>query len=525
MFRKPTLMSTAAVALAAGIAAMPAYAETFRWSGQTDPSTLDPHAANLAPVHSYLNNLYEGMVRRGRDMTLEPALAERWEALGEDGWRFHIRQGVTFHEGQELTADDVLFSFERASSEQSDVRSFFASIEEVRVVDDYTVDFLTRNPDPLFPSGIANFMIMDRGWAEANGATEPSRDTENHATFNANGTGAFRVVERQPDVRTVLHPFDEWWEEAAHGITEAVWTPIPSAATRIAALLSGEADFVEPVPLQDIDRIAGSDGFTVHSGVEARVIFLGFEHADDSLRFSDLDGVNPFRDGRVREAVNRAINADAIVQTIMRGNAERAGLLISPAINGYRAALDRPYAYDPDGARALLAEAGYPDGFSFALRCPNDRYINDEAICTAVVGMLAQVGLDVDLIAEPVSGYWQNLRDDQFDMYMLGWSPGTFDAEHPIRFLMATPNPELRLGSWNFGEYSNPRVDELLPRIQRELDAERRQAMIDEVHTILHDEAVYVPLHVQPLVWASREDIAVTQRADNFFILRWVRFN
>ena len=309
----------------------------------------------------------------------------------------------------------------------------------------------------------------------------------------------------------------------AGGTRPSTTSPKPSSA--VAALLSGEVDFISPIPLQDVPRIERTPGFTVHRGIEARVIFFGFEHEDDTLRYSDLSGVNPFRDPRVRRAVYHAINADAIVERIMRGTSQTAGLLVSPSVRGFRAGLNERLPYDPGRARALLAEAGYPDGFSFGLRCPNDRYINDESICTAAAAMLAAVGLKADLVTLPVSNYWSELRDDKFDMYMLGWSPGTFDAEHPIRFLMATPNAEKRLGSWNFGAYSNPRIDALLPQIQVELDDARRQAMIDEVHGILRDDAVYVPLHVEPLVWGSKDSISLTQRADNFFLLRWVTVN
>ena len=519
----PDAWRVAATALLlAVLTAGPVQAERFRWSSQTDPSTMDPHATNIAPVLGFLNNVYEGLVRRGKDMALEPALAERWEPLGAEGWRFHLRRGVVFHDGATFDADDVVFSYRRAASEQSDVRSFFATVTEVRKVDDYTVDFLTSVANPLFPDGIANFMILDRGWAEANGAEVPARDRETFATRNANGTGAFKVTMRAPDVRTVLVPHDGWWGTVEHNITEAEFRPISSAATAVAALLSGEVDLIEPVPLQDVPRIESTPGFTVHRGVESRVIFFGFEHEADALRYSDLEGDNPFRDPRVRRAVYHAINADAIVDRLMRGNAQTAGLLISPTVRGFRPEFNRRLEYDPAKARDLLAEAGYPDGFSFGLRCPNDRYINDEAICTATVGMLAQVGLKAEMATMPASNYWPELREDKFDMYMLGWSPGTFDAEHPIRFLMATPNAEKRLGSWNFGAYSNPRVDALLPRIQVELDEAERQRMIDEVHGILRDEAVYVPLHVQPLVWGSKDSVRLTQRADNFFLLRWV---
>ena len=518
-------MRRAALSLSASLIALTAWsahAADFHWAAQTDPSTMDPHARNIAPVLSFLNNIYEGLVRRGPDMAIEPSLATSWEPLGDDGWRFTLREGVTFHNGNDFTADDVLFSYERASSEASDVRSWFASIEDVQVVDDYTIDFLTSRPDPLFPTGIANFMIMDREWATENGAESPVTEGDNYATLNANGTGPFQLVSRAPDIETVVEAYPGWWDVVEHDIDQATFTPITSQATAVAALISGEIDFFEPIPLQDVPRIESNPDLSLTEGIEARVIFFGFDQASDALSYSSVEGANPFQDPRVREAVYRAINVDAIVQTIMRGNAQSTGLLISPSVNGWTAESDQRLDYDPERARELLAEAGYPDGFDFMLRCPNDRYINDEAVCTAVTGMLEQIGLDVDLLAEPVSQYFTNLRAGEFDMYLLGWSPGTFDAEHPVRFLMATPNEEARLGSWNFGGYSNPDVDTLLTAIQTTIDPDQRQQDIDAINTILRDDVVYVPLYVQPLVWASGDNVSVVQRADNFFLLRWV---
>ncbi|MCL4107705.1 UNVERIFIED_CONTAM: hypothetical protein GTU68_022166 [Idotea baltica] len=407
---------------------------------------MDPHAVNSAPVLGFLNNVYEGLVRRGKDMAIEPALATAWEPIGEgEGWRFTLRQGVTFHDGSAFTAEDVLFSYQRASDEASDTRSWFAPVSDVKVVDDFTVDILTSAPNPIFPDSIANWMMVDRGWATANDAALPNKDDGNYATLNANGTGAFKVTAREPGLRTVLEPHDGWWGEVEHNVTRAEFTPIQNPATAVAALLSGDVDLINP--------------------------------------------------------------------------------LVSPAMRGFSTANNMRPAYDVEGARALMAEAGYADGFSFGLKCPNDRYLNDEAVCQAVVGMLAQIGITAELDAMPVRTYWPELREDNFDMYLLGWSPGTFDAEHPIRFLASTPNIEKKLGSWNFGGYSNARIDTLLPMIQSEIDDAKRQAMLDESAKILQDEVAYVPLYVQPLVWGTRDNIALTQRPDNFFILRWVSVN
>ncbi|MBO6626330.1 MAG: ABC transporter substrate-binding protein, partial [Roseicyclus sp.] len=397
-------------------------------------------------------------------------------------------------------------------------------VSEVIVVDEFTVDIMTTSPQPIFPDSIANWMMMDSGWAEANGAELPARDAENHATLNANGTAAFMLAERQPGLSTVLVPFDGWWGEVEHNITRAELTPIQNSATAVAALLSGDVDMIDPVPIQDAARLSETDGVKVVQGIEARVIMLGFAHDHEVLYGgADAGAPNPFADVRVRRAVAHAVNVDAILQTIMRGNAEPASQLVSPAMRGYSAIHAARPAVDLDAARALLAEAGYPDGFSFGLSCPNDRYLNDESVCQAVVGMLAQIGLEAQLDAMPVSNYWPELRADNFDMYLLGWSPGTFDAEHPIRFLVHTSGE--RLGTWNFGGYSNPRIDEMLPLIQSEIDDAARQAMLDEAAGIIQEDMVYLPMYVQPLIWGTRDNIDLTQRPDNFFILRWVTVN
>lgn len=504
-----------------------ANAAEFTWAVTTDPQTMDPHAVNSAPVLGFLNNVYEGLVRRGKDMAIEPALATSWEPIGEgEGWRFNLRQGVTFQDGAAFTAEDVLFSYERASSEQADTSSWFAPVSDVIVVDDFTVDMMTTSPNPIFPDSIANWMIMDSGWAEANSATRPDKETGNYATLNTNGTGAFAITNREPGLRTVLEPHQGWWGEATHNITRAELTPIQNPATALAALLSGDVDFINPVPVQDVARLQNDANVKVIQGIEARVIMLGFPHEADALKYSsETTDTNPFADARVRRAVAHAINVPAILQTTMRGNAQAVNQLVSPAMRGYSDALTGDADYDQDKARALLAEAGYADGFSFGLKCPNDRYLNDEAVCQAITAMLSQVGMRATLDAMPVQNYWPELRADNYDMYLLGWSPGTFDAEHPVRFLATTPNEEKRLGSWNFGGFSNARVDELLPMIQSEIDEPKRQSMLNEVAQTLQDETAYVPLYVQPLVWGTRANIDLVQRPDNFFILRWVSVN
>lgn len=522
-----TWLRSSAIATAIALTGTAGSSEEFRWATTTDPQTMDPHAVNAAPVLSFLNNIYEGLVRRGKDMTIEPSLATSWERLdGENGWRFTLRDNVKFHDGSAFTAEDVLFSYQRASDEASDVRSWFAPVTDVRVVDDFTIDFVTDAPNPLFPDSIANFMILDSDWSNTNDAALPARDAENFATRNTNGTGPYTLASRDPGVETRLTPNDAWWDTDRGNVTEAVLTPIGNAATGLAALLSGDIDFIEPVPLQDVTQVEGREGFKVIEGEETRVIMFGFGHEHDTLLYStDVTDANPFTDPRVRLAAAHAINIDAIDRVVMRGKIDAASQLVPAGISGYSEAnSDRP-AYDPDRAKELLAEAGYPNGFSFGLKCTNDRYINDEALCRAAASMFAAVGMNAELTTVPVRNYWEELRADDFDMFLLGWSPGTFDAEHPIRFLLHSQDDEKKLGSWNFGNYSNARVDDLLPMIQQELDPAKRQSLIDEVVAITQDEVAYIPLYVQPLIWAMKDSIDVTQRADNFFMLRWVTVN
>ena len=505
-------------------AALPAQAAELRFATTADPTTLDPHAGNSAPVHSMLGNVYEGLVRRGRDMAIEPALATAWTPLEDGpGWRFDLRRDVTFHGGEAFTAEDVVFSYERASSPESDTSSWFAGVAAVEAVDDHVVEIRLEAPNPIFVDGIANWMMMDSGWAEANDAARPAIEQGNFATLNANGTGPYRVTERQPGLRTVLEAHEGWWGDDRGDVTRATYTPIGNAATAVAALLSGELDLVSPIPVQDAARLEAADGVDVIAGIESRIIMLGFPHDADALILGgpDATGGNPFADPRVRRAVAHAIDVPAILQTVMRGSAEPATQLIGPGLRGYSEGV-APVPHDPERARALLAEAGYPDGFAFSFRCTNDRYLNDEAVCTAITAMLAQVGLEPALETMPVANYFPALRAGEHDLYLLGWSPGTFDAEHPLRFLAATPDEEGLRGSWNFGGYSNARVDALLPLIQSETDEAARQAMIDEVNAILAEEQAYVPLYIQPLLWGVREGVEVVQRPDDFIVLRWI---
>ncbi|WP_198369712.1 ABC transporter substrate-binding protein [Roseomonas rosulenta] len=505
-----------------------AQANTFRWANDGDVNSMDPYARNETFLLSFNANIYEPLVRRNRQLQVEPALAARWEQPSPTVWRFHLREGVRFSDGTPFTADDVIFSYERARAQGSNISSVFASVKEARVVSPTVIEFETSQPDPIFIEGITTWGIMSRAWAERNNATRSADLTtrqENFATRNAMGTGPFVLVSREPDRRTVLAPNPTWWDRPEHNLTRVEFNVIANDATRVAALISNEVDMVYTVPPQDTERLSRTPGIRVHQQAELRTIYLGMDQSRDELLKSDVRGRNPFRDVRVRRAFQMAIDNEAIVRTVMRGQARATGLMIGPGVNGHTDALDTAVRVRPnvEQARRLLAEAGYPNGFQVGMDCPNDRYVNDEAICTAVVAMLARAGIRVQLNAQTRARYFAEILAPRYttSFFMLGWTPATYDAHNSLYNLMGTRDGTR--GVFNSGGYSNPRFDTLTDQIAIETDRTRRQALIEEAMRLHAEEVGHIPLHQQVVIWAARQNVTLQQLADNWFPLRLVR--
>jgi peptide/nickel transport system substrate-binding protein len=514
-----------AATLLAG-SALSSQAQTFRWANDGDVNSMDPYARQETFLLMFNANIYEPLVRRDRELKVEPSLAARWEQPSPTVWRFHLRPGVRFSDGTPFTADDVVFSIVRARSQGSNVAGSLASVKEARRVDDLTVDVETHQPNPIFLEEITGIGIMSRAWAERNNATRSADLTtreENFATRNAMGTGPFVLVSREPDRRTVLAPNPSWWDRPEHNLTRVEFNVIANDATRSAALISGEVDMVYTVPPQDTERLRRTPGITIHQQAETRTIYLGFDQMRPELLKSDVRGRNPFQDIRVRRAVNHAIDRNAIVRTVMRGQARATGLMIGPGINGHSDATDRVPEFNPDLSRRLMAEAGYPNGFGVTMDCPNDRYVNDEAACTAVVSMLARIGIRVNLAAQTRARYFAEILGPRYNtsFYMLGWSPNTYDAHNAFFNLMASRQGDR--GMFNVGGWSNARFDELVNAIAVETDREKRQSMIEEANRIHAEEVGHIPLHQQTVVWAARNNIQLQQLADNWMPLRFVR--
>ncbi|MEM6763192.1 MAG: ABC transporter substrate-binding protein, partial [Pseudomonadota bacterium] len=389
--------------LTAMLMASTAQATTLRWANDGDVLTLDPYAHTESFTSSFLHHIYEPLVRRDDALKFEPALAVSWQLVEPTKARFTLREGVTFHNGNPFTADDVVASIERLIHPDARARGNLSSVASAEKVDDNTVDLILKAPNPLLLNDLSGVFIMDKEWLEENDALAPGNTTTGAVTFasdHTNGTGPFVLESRTPDAKTVLTANPAWWDTPAHNIEVIEFTPIGSDATRVAALLSGEVDVITPAPLQDTARLEAADGVGVLQNPSLRTIMLGLNHGDETLHGAPDLGSNPTQDIRVREALWRAIDMDAIVAKVMRGKARVAGLMIAPPIAGYVAEDDVKPSYDPEMARALLEEAGYSDGFAMGLDCPNDRYVNDEEICLAIASMWNAIGVETKLTAQ-----------------------------------------------------------------------------------------------------------------------------
>ena len=519
MLRKGALAIALTLALAGA-----AGAKTFRIADQGDALSMDPHSLNESLQLSFTGNIYEPLVARDKKLGLVPGLATKWQQTSPTTWRFELRKGVEFHDGTPFTADDVLFTFARVAGDGSDMKSYVNEIAELKKVDDHTVDIVTKAPFPILPDVISLVYIMSKKWAVDNKAEKPvdkRKGVENTASFKANGTGPFRLKSRDPGVRTVLVRNGNYWTKIESNVDEVIFTPIGNDATRVAALVSGEIDMMQPVPVQDIARLQKNTAVTVLQGPELRTIFLGMDQARDELLFSNVKGKNPFKDVRVRKAFYQSIDIEAIKSRIMRGAATPTALMIAPGIKGFDPALNKRLPYDPEAAKKLLTDAGYPNGFEVKMNCPNDRYVNDGEICQAVSGMLARIGVKVNLEAETKGTYFPKILSRNTSFYMLGWTPGTYDSHNVLNAILGTPDPSGR-GQFNLGSYSNARVDELAKLVQSETDEAKRNAMIHEAFKIHQDEVGHLPLHQQALAWGTRKNVSLVQLPDNFNPFKWV---
>jgi peptide/nickel transport system substrate-binding protein len=476
--------------------------KTLRMAYDADPTSLDPHE-QLASATLQLSHLvFDPLIRRRQDNTFEPRLAERWEQIDEVTLRFHLRDGVTFHSGRPLTADDVVWTFDRLKT-SPDFKALFEPFQEARAVDNHTVDIVTKGSYPLTLNLATYIFPMDHAFytgTDENGRPKDAvvKHGSSFASANISGTGPFRVTKREQGIRLELQRVDDYWDTESPGnVKKIVLTPIKEPATRVAALLAGDVDFIAPVPPTDFRRLEAAPCCTLVTMPSTRILTFQLNQ----------NRVEAFKDPRVRKAMTYAINRKGIAKKIMRGFATPAGQLSPEGYAGHDPDITPPH--NVEKARALMKEAGYEDGFSVTMIAPNNRYVGDARIAEAVAAMLAKINIKVDLQTMPKAQYWQRYDARDGDILMIGWQSDTQDSGNFFEFLAMTPDSATGYGQYNAGHYSNPEVDRLTMLSQSMTDSDARAKVLKKVERLLHDDAALLPIQWQHLAWAARKNVNI----------------
>lgn len=491
----------------------------FRWSSQGELTTLDPHVLNEGLTSTLLGQVYEGLTCRDANLKLAACLAVSWSQPRPDEWLFKLREKVQFQDGTVLTAEDVVFSLERARHATSPFLIFLSAVDQIRSPRPGWVSITTRGPNPILPEQLTEIRIVSAAWSRLHGAaTAPkvNANEQGYTTFNAMGTGPYRVDLHRVGVETRFRIHDRWWGQKTrrNQIATIRYLPIVNSSTRVSALVSGAIDFVLDPPLQDLARLRGDPNLRVIDGNEVRTIYLGFDQTSSHLRYGGGANGNPFKDRRVRLAFYKAIDVPTLVKVVMRGYAKPAGLLVAPQVFGYDPLLDIRLPFDPEGARKLLADAGYAKGFELTLDCPNNRYVNDERVCLTVAQMLAKVGVMVRVNAMPRSTYFPKLQSYDTSFFLFGAGSPTLDGHYTLQALMRT-RATGEDGLWNIGGYSNPQLDARTERAAVESVSARRYDLIRDAFRIHAQDIGHIPLYHQVIPWVTRKPFEVVHRADN----------
>jgi len=516
---------TLLLAATLGLASL-AQAQTLRWASQGDPLTMDPHSQNEGLTNSMNGQVYERLVMRDKQLGIAPSLATEWQQVSPLVWRFKLRPGVKFHDGSPFNADDVAFSVERAKSPSSQIAAYATACGTVKKIDDLTVEFHLPAVNPIFLQHLDTIFIMSKPWSEKYKVTKPlsfKDKEETHASLNANGTGPYMLVSRQPAIKTVYKRNPAWWGKLEGNVQEIVYSQISNDATRLAALISGEIDFVlDPAP-RDVARLRNTEGVRVIDGMENRVIYVGMDQARDSLLYGKSpDGKNPFKDVRVRRALYQAIDIETIKTKLMNGQSQPTGVLVPSPLAAFNdPEIEKRLPYDLAKSKALMAEAGYASGFEVTFDCPNNRYINDEELCIALAAMWDKIGVKVRVNAMPRSTYFPKTEKLDTSLYLFGWGGAITDAETtftPIYRNRGTAG----VGEYNRGNYKDDKLDAMAAATSTEADPAKRREMIKAVFREHNEQMRHIPLHRQFIPWAARKNVNVVHRADNWVEVQWI---
>lgn len=515
-----------ALALAAALGHGALHAQTLRWASQGDPQTMDPHSQNESMTNMMNGQVYERLVMRDRRLNIVPSLATSWEQTGPLTWRFKLRPNVKFHDGSPLTADDVVFSINRGKETTSQVNVYANAVGTPVAIDPLTVEFRLEKVNPIFLQHLDALWIMSKAWAEKNKVTKPldfKNKEESFASFNTNGTGPYMLASRQPGIKTVYKRNPNWWGKFEGNVQEIVYQQISNDATRLAALVSGEIDFVlDPAP-RDVQRLRNTAGVKIIDGPENRVVFIGMDQFRDKLLHGNVPGdKNPFKDLRVRKALYQAVDIETMRTKLMNGLSVPTGGNTPSPLGSYNdPAIEARYPYDLEGAKKLMADAGYGSGFDVTLDCPNNRYINDEEICIALAQMWSKINVRVRVNAMPRATYFPKLEKHDTSMYMLGWGGAVTDAETTLTPVMRNLG-EKGVGLYNYGRSTNAKFDQLAAQSSVEADPKKREALVKAALTEWKEQVHTIPLHRQVIPWAARTNIEAVHRADNWLEVAWV---
>lgn len=508
------LALVAALACSASLMAQPVLAADLKIALSADVSSLDPHYLNIAPNVAFSSHIFDALVNVDANGKLVPGLATSWRAVDATTWEFKLRREVKFHDGSPFTAEDVIFSLDRPAKLTSSPGPFTAYTKQIvakKIVDPYTVRLMTAAPYGPLTLDMSTVFIVSKKAAE-----KATTDDFNNGKALI-GTGPYKFLSFKRGDRIEVTRNEQYWGGKTDW-DKVTFRIITNSAPRLAALLSGDVDAIEGVPTADLSRLKSNAKFSFAQKISWRTIFWELDQSPAASRYvTDKAGQplpnNPLHDVRVRQAMSKAINRQALVERTMEGLAVPASNIVSPGVFGYNEAL-KVEAYDPEGAKKLLAQAGYPNGFALTIHGPNDRYINDEQVVQTVAQFWNRIGIQTKVATLPLSVYFARARAGEFSVPLLGW--GTLAGDFGLRTLVGTPNAETGWGSWNWGKYSNPAVDKLIASSLSSVDQSKREAFAKQAAAVALQDYAVLPLHHQYATWALRKGLKYTARTDEF---------